>query len=97
MSEYFSAHPVFIKYIYTRYNIRDLRIVLDAEVLAAHHVIALEPLAAPSGVFVNSTVMRLLLMSSEAKLNALHETAISTASFGSSTPHGESTPKRSWS
>ncbi|KAH7728566.1 hypothetical protein AAVH_03877 [Aphelenchoides avenae] len=50
--------------------------------------------AAPSGVLVHSMVMRSLLVSSEPNWKASQETAISTASLGSSTPHGGSTPRR---
>uniref|UniRef100_A0A915A5I2 Uncharacterized protein n=1 Tax=Parascaris univalens TaxID=6257 RepID=A0A915A5I2_PARUN len=50
--------------------------------------------AAPSGVFVHSIVIRSLLRSSVAALNVSHETAMRTLSFGSSTPHGGSTPRR---
>ena len=95
---------------------RDLRtasseVVLDREVLAAHHSVPLEPLAAellggsvggvgpgggnwrPQGAH-HSIVMRSLLMSSWLASKVSQETAISTDSLGSSTPHGGSTPRR---
>ena len=50
-------------------------------------------LAAPSGVFVHSIVMRSLFVSSWPNWKESQLTAMSTASFGSRTPHGGSTLK----